>query len=175
MADRYPKRTPNIGEIVFEVKNWKVHHAMHADRWSIKGIDLHVRRGEIVGIAGLMGAGRTELAMSIFGRSYGQGISGQVFMKGREVDTSTVEKAVKHGIAYVTEDRKGYGLVLDETINWNTTLGQPGCRQSSQHAWSTAGANTSVAEEYRKKLNIRSSDVFQRVVNCRAATSRRWC
>ncbi|MDO8248270.1 MAG: sugar ABC transporter ATP-binding protein, partial [Rhodoferax sp.] len=122
MADRYPKRTPNIGEEVFEVKNWKVHHEVHADRQVIKGVNLHIKRGEIVGIAGLMGAGRTELAMSIFGRTYGQGISGQVFLHGKEIDTSTVQKAIDHGIAYVTEDRKGYGLVLDETIAWNTTL-----------------------------------------------------
>jgi putative multiple sugar transport system ATP-binding protein len=163
MADRYPKRTPNIGEVVFEVKNWKVHHAMHADRLAIKGVNLHVKRGEIVGIAGLMGAGRTELAMSIFGRSYGQGISGQVFMKGREIDVSTIEKAVKHGLAYVTEDRKGYGLVLEETINWNTTLANLGA--VSHNAVIDAGREYQVAEEYRKKLNIRCSDVFQRVVN----------
>jgi putative multiple sugar transport system ATP-binding protein len=163
MADRYPKRTPSIGEVVFEVKNWKVHHAMHADRLAIKGVNLNVRRGEIVGIAGLMGAGRTELAMSIFGRSYGQGISGQVFMKGREVDVSTIEKAVKHGLAYVTEDRKGYGLVLEETINWNTTLANLGA--VSHNAVIDGGREYQVAEEYRKKLNIRCSDVFQRVVN----------
>ena len=163
MADRYPKRTPNIGETVFEVKNWKVHHAMHADRLAIKGVNLHVKRGEIVGIAGLMGAGRTELAMSIFGRSYGQGISGQVFMKGREIDVSTIEKAVKHGLAYVTEDRKGYGLVLEETINWNTTLANLGA--VSTHTVIDGGKEYKVAEEYRKKLNIRCSDVFQRVVN----------
>ncbi len=163
MADRYPKRTPNVGEIVFEVKNWKVHHAMHADRLAIKGVNLHVKRGEIVGIAGLMGAGRTELAMSIFGRSYGQGISGQVFMKGREIDVSTIEKAVKHGLAYVTEDRKGYGLVLEETINWNTTLANLGA--VSNNSVIDSGREYQVAEEYRKKLNIRCSDVFQRVVN----------
>ena len=163
MADRYPKRTPNIGETVFEVKNWKVHHAMHADRLAIKGVNLHVKRGEIVGIAGLMGAGRTELAMSIFGRSYGQGISGQVFMKGREIDVSTIEKAIKHGLAYVTEDRKGYGLVLEETINWNTTLANLGA--VSTNTVIDGGKEYKVAEEYRKKLNIRCSDVFQRVVN----------
>ena len=163
MADRYPKRTPDIGEVVFEVKNWRVHHAMHADRLAIKGVNLHVKRGEIVGIAGLMGAGRTELAMSIFGRSYGQGISGQVFMKGREIDVSTIEKAVAHGLAYVTEDRKGYGLVLEETINWNTTLANLGA--VSHNTVIDGGREYQVAEEYRKKLNIRCADVFQRVVN----------
>lgn len=163
MADRYPKRTPRVGEKVFEVKNWKVHHDEHADRQVIKGIDLHVNRGEIVGIAGLMGAGRTELAMSIFGRTYGQGISGQVLMHGQEIDTSTVKKAIDHGIAYVTEDRKGYGLVLEETIAWNTTLAN--LDAVSRRTVIDHGREFSVAEDYRRKLNIRSPDVFARTVN----------
>ncbi len=79
LTDRYPDRDAEIGETIFEVKNWNVYHAIHADRHLIKGVDLHVRKGEVVGIAGLMGAGRTEFAMSVFGRSYGQKISGQVF------------------------------------------------------------------------------------------------
>jgi putative multiple sugar transport system ATP-binding protein len=163
MADRYPKRTPKIGETVFEIKNWRVHHAEHADRAVIKGVNLHVKRGEIVGIAGLMGAGRTELAMSIFGRTYGQGISGQVLVHGREVDTSTVQKAINHGIAYVTEDRKGYGLVLEETIAWNTTLAN--LDGVSTHMVIDEGREFKVAEDYRRKLNIRSPDVYAKVVN----------
>jgi putative multiple sugar transport system ATP-binding protein len=163
MADRYPKRTPNIGPKVFEVKNWKVHHDVHPDRVVIKGVDLHVNRGEILGIAGLMGAGRTELAMSIFGRTYGQGISGEVLLNGKPIDTSTVQKAINHGIAYVTEDRKGYGLVLDETIAWNTTLAN--LRAVSTHGVIDEGREFGVAEDYRRKLNIRSPDVFARTVN----------
>ncbi len=163
MADRYPKRTPNIGEEVFEVKNWQVHHEVHAHRQVIKSVNLHVKRGEIVGIAGLMGAGRTELAMSIFGRSYGQGISGQVFLHGKEIDTSDVQKAIDHGIAYVTEDRKGYGLVLDETISWNTTLAN--LKAVSNYQVIDEGREFKVAEGYRRKLKIRSPDVFARTVN----------
>jgi putative multiple sugar transport system ATP-binding protein len=163
MADRYPKRTPNIGAKAFEIRNWKVHHAEHADRQIIKGVDLHINRGEIVGIAGLMGAGRTELAMSIFGRSYGQRISGQVLLGGKEIDTSSVQKAIDAGLAYVTEDRKGFGLVLDETIVWNTTL-------ANLEAVSTGGVinegrEFGVAEDYRRKLNIRSPSVLARTVN----------
>jgi putative multiple sugar transport system ATP-binding protein len=163
MADRYPKRTPNVGEKVFEVKNWTVHHAEHADRKVIKGVDLHVKRGEIVGIAGLMGAGRTELAMSIFGRTYGQNTSGQVFLNGKEVDTSTVQKAINHGIAYVTEDRKGYGLVLEETIAWNTTLAN--LPAVAKRSVVDEGREFGVAQDFRKKLNIRSPNVFARTVN----------
>ena len=163
MADRYPKRTPNIGSTVFEIKNWKVHHEVHADRQVIKGVNLHVKRGEIVGIAGLMGSGRTELAMSLFGRTYGQGISGDVFLHGKAIDTSTVQKAINHGIAYVTEDRKGYGLVLDETIAWNTTLAN--LEAVSTYAVIDEAKEFQVAEEYRQKLNIRSPNVFARTVN----------
>ena len=163
MADRYPKRTPNIGDTVFEIKNWQVHHDVHADRQVIKGVDLHVKRGEIVGIAGLMGAGRTELAMSVFGRTYGQGISGDVFLHGKAIDTSTVQKAIDHGIAYVTEDRKGYGLILDETIAWNTTLAN--LEAVSRYTVIDEGIEFKVAEDYRQKLNIRSPNVFARTVN----------
>jgi putative multiple sugar transport system ATP-binding protein len=163
MADRYPKRSPNIGGKVFEVKNWQVRHEVHPERQVIKGVNLHINRGEIVGIAGLMGAGRTELAMSIFGRSYGQGVSGQVLLHGKEIDTSTVQKSIDCGIAYVTEDRKGYGLVLDETIAWNTTLAN--LQAVSEHGVIDEGREFSVAEEYRRKLNIRSPDVFARTVN----------
>ena len=163
MADRYPRRTPNIGDKVFEVKNWKVHHEVHPERVVIRGVDLHVNRGEIVGIAGLMGAGRTELAMSIFGKTYGRDISGEVFLHGKKVDTSTVQKAINNGIAYVTEDRKGYGLVLEETIAWNTTLAN--LSAVSDNAVIDEGREFKVAEDYRRKLNIRSPDVFARVVN----------
>ena len=163
MADRYPKRTPNIGDKVFEVKNWKVHHEVHPERVVIKGVDLHVNRGEIVGIAGLMGAGRTELAMSIFGKTYGRDISGDVFLHGKPVDTGTVQKAINNRIAYVTEDRKGYGLVLDETIAWNTTLAN--LKAVSKNNVIDEGREFKVAEDYRRKLNIRSSDVFARTVN----------
>ena len=163
MADRYPKRTPQVGEKVFEVRNWQVHHEVHPDRQVIKGVNLHVSRGEIVGIAGLMGAGRTELAMSIFGRSYGQGINGEVFLHGQKIDTGTVQKSIDAGLAYVTEDRKGYGLVLEETIAWNTTLAN--LAAVSSHSVIDEGREFGVAEEYRRKLNIRSPDVFARTVN----------
>ncbi len=163
MADRYPKRTPNVGDTVFEVRDWVVHHAIHPERKVIKGVNLNVKRGEIVGIAGLMGAGRTELAMSIFGRTYGQNISGKVLLNGKEVDTSTVQKAIDQGIAYVTEDRKGYGLVLDETIAWNTTLAN--LSAVSTKTVVDEGKEFSVAQDFRKKLNIRSPNVFARTVN----------
>ena len=163
MADRYPKRSPAIGQTVFEVSDWTVHHHMHADRQVVKGVSLHARRGEIVGIAGLMGAGRTEFAMSVFGRSYGQGISGSVRIDGRQADVSTIERAIRHGIAYVTEDRKGYGLVLDDEIRRNITLAN--LPAVSSRLVIDEGREFAVATDYRHKLNIRCAGVFQPVVN----------
>jgi putative multiple sugar transport system ATP-binding protein len=163
MADRYPQRTPRIGETVFEVRDWRVHHALHAEREQIKGVNLHVRRGEIVGIAGLMGAGRTEFAMSVFGRSYGQRISGTVLMHGKEVDVRSVEKAIAHGIAYVTEDRKGCGLVLDDDIRRNISLAH--LKGVSRGGIVDEGEEFKVAIGYRRALNIRSPGVHQPVVN----------
>ncbi len=163
MADRYPHREPKIGGTVFEVRDWTVFHEQHADRKFIKGVNFHVRAGEILGIAGLMGAGRTELAMSIFGRTYGRNISGKVLLRGQEVDVSTVEKAVNHGIAYVTEDRKGYGLVLENEIKHNISLANlPGV---SKRGVIDDGREYSVAKDFQRKMNIRCPDVFQYVGN----------
>ncbi len=163
MADRYPQRQPNIGETVFEVRNWRAYHPQHSEREFIKGIDLEVRRGEIVGIAGLMGAGRTELAMSIFGRSWGCRISGQVLLHGKPIDVSTVEKAVAHGLAYVTEDRKGNGLVLSEDIQFNVSLAN--LQGVSTTTVIDNGREHQVAQDYREKLRIRCSGVDQKTVN----------
>ena len=163
MADRYPKRTPNIGETVFELRDWRAFHPQHADREVVKNISLSVKRGEIVGIAGLMGAGRTELAMSVFGKSWGQRISGKAMLHGKEIDVSTVQKAVAHGLAYVTEDRKGNGLVLNEDIQWNTSLANlPGV---SKNGVIDDGREFAVAQGYREKMRTRCSGVDQKVVN----------
>jgi putative multiple sugar transport system ATP-binding protein len=163
MADRYPHREPQIGEVVFEVKNWTVHHEIHSERQVVKDVSFQVRRGEIFGIAGLMGAGRTELAMSIFGHSYGQMISGQVFLNGHLINTSNVQKAIDCGLAYVTEDRKGYGLVLEETIAWNTSLAN--LSAIAQRGVLDTGREYAVAQQYREQLNIRSPDVLAKTVN----------
>lgn len=163
MADRYPPRVATVGATIFEVRNWRVQHPEHHDREVIKGIDFHVGKGEVVGIAGLMGAGRTELAMSLFGRSYGRRITGTVLKNGREIDVGTVQKAIAHGIAYVTEDRKALGLVLEEDIKKNISMANLGgvskrlvIDEQREHA---------VAADYRGKLRIRCSGVLQKVLN----------
>ena len=163
LEDRYPPRQPQIGEVVFEVKNWSVYHPLHAERQVIKGIDLTVRKGEVVGIAGLMGAGRTEFAMSLFGRSYGRRISGEAFLHGRKLDLSTVGRAVQQGIAYVTEDRKTYGLNLIDHIKHNITIAN--LQGVSRHTVIDDLRELDIANEYRKQTNIRSPSVYQKVGN----------
>ncbi|MFB7271033.1 multiple monosaccharide ABC transporter ATP-binding protein [Streptomyces sp. NPDC056244] len=162
---RFPERTPYEGdpgaEPALEVRDWTVHHPIDQQRKVVDGVSLQVRRGEIVGIAGLMGAGRTELAMSLFGRSYGRGISGTVFKDGREIRTRTVPEAVAHGIAYVTEDRKQYGLNLIDTIGRNITMSA--LSKVSRRGVVDEHEETRVAESYRKSMNIKAPTVFEQV------------
>jgi putative multiple sugar transport system ATP-binding protein len=163
MTDRYPHREPKIGEKLFEVRDWRVEHPLHAGREVIKSVNLHVNRGEIVGIAGLMGAGRTELAMSVFGHAYGRNVTGSAYMGGREVDVSSIQKAIANGLAYVTEDRKTLGLILNEDIKNNVTLANlPGV---ARRGVIDDAREAAVASRYRRTLNIRSSSIFQRTLN----------
>ncbi len=163
LTDRFPPRDAKIGEPMFEVSNWSCYHPLHADRQMIKDVSMSVRRGEVVGIAGLMGAGRTELAMSLFGRAYGQKISGEVKIHGKPADVSSIPKAIEAGLAYVTEDRKTYGLVLIDHIKHNITLAN--LEGVSSHSVIDEVKELSVANKYRKDLAIRCSGVFQTTVN----------
>jgi putative multiple sugar transport system ATP-binding protein len=163
MENRYPGRTPEIGDRILRVADWSVYHPEHDDRQVIRNVGFDVRAGEVVGIAGLMGAGRTELAMSIFGRSWGQNITGSVEMHGQPVDVSTVSRAIDAGLAYVTEDRKTLGLILDDSITRNITLANlPAVARGSVL---NENAEQRVAEGYRADLGIRTPGVFQKVVN----------
>ncbi|MEN3792545.1 multiple monosaccharide ABC transporter ATP-binding protein [Fulvimarina sp. MAC3] len=163
LEDRYPPREPKIGETMFEVRNWTSTHPLHASRKVVDDVSFKARAGEVVGIAGLMGAGRTELAMSVFGRSYGTYVSGEVLLHGKPVDTSTVERAIKAGICYVTEDRKGYGLILDETIRRNIPLANLAGISNGLVVDDRKEAR--IASEYRDRLRIKSSSIAQETVN----------
>jgi putative multiple sugar transport system ATP-binding protein len=163
MAHRYPDRIPVIGEVLMEVRGWNVWHPEQHARQMIRDAAFTVRKGEIVGIAGLMGSGRTELAMSLFGRSYGRNISGEVLIAGQPADTSTVTRAIEAGLAYVTEDRKALGLILDEPIVRNITLAN--LAKVAVRGILNKAQETQVAEKYREALGIRTPGVHQRVVN----------
>jgi len=163
MTHRFPERTPQIGGVIFEVKDWNVFHPEQAGRQVIYDAQLSIRRGEVVGIAGLMGSGRTEFAMSVFGRSYGKHITGTVIKDGEELTLHTVSQAIEAGIAYSTEDRKQLGLILIDDIQHNTSLAAP---QKVANGW-VMNENLEVveAEKLRKSMNTKCSSIKQKTVN----------
>ena len=164
MTDRFPKRPDvKVGAVSMEVKNWTVYHPLYSERKVVDNVSFKVHKGEVVGISGLMGAGRTELAMSIFGKSYGTKISGQVFMNGKEVKLNTVQEAIDNKLAYVTEDRKGNGLILSKSIKMNTSLAN--MKGISNGKVIDADKEYAIAEEYRKKLKTKCPSVEQNVGN----------
>jgi len=163
LTHRFPPRDSKIGEIIFEVRDWNVYHPLHEDRKVSTNVNINVRKGEVVGIAGLMGAGRTELAMSIFGRAYGTRISGKAYRNGKEIDISTIDKAIANGIAYATEDRKAYGLVLIQEIKDNITLAN--LEEVADAGVINEPKEMTVTSEYRDKLNIKCSSIQQLAVN----------
>ena len=163
IADRFPKREPKIGEVLMEVKDWTVHHPLYSDRKVVDNVNLNVRKGEVVGISGLMGAGRTELAMSLFGKSYGSNIRGELYINGKKVQLNTVQEAIKNHLAYVTEDRKGNGLILSNPIKINTTLAN--LDAISRHTVIDKDKEYNVAVDYKNKLNTKCPTVEQNVGN----------
>jgi putative multiple sugar transport system ATP-binding protein len=164
LVDRFPKRDDvKIGERAMEVEHWNACHPLYSDRKVVNDVSFYVRKGEVVGICGLMGAGRTELAMSIFGKSYGVNISGKVRIKGQEVALNSVREAIRHKLAYVTEDRKGNGLILGNPIKINTTLAN--MQAISRRSIIDKDKEFAVAEDYRDKLKTKCPSVEQNVGN----------
>ena len=159
LVDRFPKRTAEIGEVAFEVENWTVYDPLDEDSLKIKNVSFHVRKGEILGIAGLMGSGRTELAMSLFGKSYGHNITGTIRKDGKELQLGNVRQAIESGIAYLTEDRKEAGLILIDDIRRNISLASLG--KLSERGVVNMHEEVLVAEKYRDALRIRSSSIYQ--------------
>ena len=161
LTNRYPVREGvTIGDTIFEVKDWNVFHPEDGKRQVLKDINISVKAGEVVGLAGLMGAGRTEFAMSLFGQSYGQKISGTVKINGKEVHLKTVKDAIDNKLAYVSEDRKTYGLVLINDIKENMTLAaRP--KFFSKHGVINGNDEIVAAEEYKKRINVKANSIEQ--------------
>ena len=164
ISDRFPKRDSEIGDVCFEVMDWNAYHPIYSERKIVDNVSFNVRKGEVLGISGLMGAGRTELAMSIFGKSYGDNISGKIIKDGKVIHLNSVQDAIKNKIAYVTEDRKGNGLILSNAIKTNTTLA------NLREICSSAGVidrdkEYKVAVEYKEKLKTKTPSVEQFVGN----------
>ena len=163
MTNRYPAREGvKIGDVIFEVKDWNVYHPDDADRQMLKNINIQVRAGEVVGLAGLMGAGRTEFAMSVFGKSYGQKISGIVKINGKEVELNSVKDAIDNKLAYVSEDRKTYGLVLIDDIKHNMTMAALR-KFFSKHGVVNANDEILSADEYMGRIKVKANSIEQAV------------
>lgn len=164
MTVRFPKRESFVGnENVLEINDFTVHHPMTPERAVVDHVNLTVKKGEVVGIAGLMGAGRTELAMGLFGKSYGRNISGTVKINEKEVILSNVKAAIENKLAYVTEDRKGNGLILSKSITLNTTLSS--LKKVSKKGVIEKDREFLVANQYREKLKTKCTSVWQNVGN----------
>ncbi|BEL03270.1 sugar ABC transporter ATP-binding protein [Actinoplanes sichuanensis] len=161
LQSRFPEHEPKIGEVFFEVRDWTVRHPISAERLVCKNSNFTVRRGEIVGFAGLMGAGRTELAMSVFGRSYGVHLGGKIFKDGREVDIRSVADAIKNGLAYVSEDRKAIGLNLLDDIKTSVVAAK--LSKITRRGVLDEAAQYHEAESYRKSLRIKTPTVDEPV------------
>lgn len=163
LSQRYPEHQRQPADVLMEVHEWNVWHPEQIDRQMIYDVNFTVRRGEIVGIAGLMGSGRTELAMSLFGKSYGRLISGEIAIEGVRVECNSVDQAIAAGLAYCTEDRKELGLILDEPVVTNITLAN--LVAVADNGVLNKAEEQRVAERYRAAMNIRTPNVFQKVLN----------
>ena len=164
ISDRFPKRSGvAIGDVCMEVKDWTVFHPVYRDKKVVDNVSMYVRKGEVVGISGLMGAGRTELAMSLFGHSYGHTTHGTLTLGGKEVKLKNEKDAIRHGLAYVTEDRKGNGLILSNPIRVNTTLAN--LEGVCHRGVVDQDMEYAVSDDYRKKLKTKCTGVEQDVGN----------
>jgi len=159
ITDRFPKRNNPIGDIVFEVRNWTVYNPDNPEMKKLDNVNITVRAGEVVGLAGLVGAGRTELATSIFGKYYGDNISGTTLINNKEVNLNSIPKAIENGLAYMTEDRKEFGLVLIETVKENTTLAN--LKKIAKGGVIKDHEEILAAEDYRRKLNTKTPSILQ--------------
>ena len=163
LTNRFPPRESKVGEVSMEVRNWTVYHPLFTERKVVDDVSITLRKGEVVGVAGLIGAGRTELCKSVFGRAYGTKISGQLLIDGKEVYLNSVSEAIQAGLAYITEDRKGDGLVLSDSIKHNTTLAR--LDFVSEHGIVDVDREYQAADEYKKKLGVKAPSVEQTVGN----------
>lgn len=163
IVDRYPKRDCKFGNVCLEIKDWTAYSEDFSDRIVVNHVNLKIRKGEVIGIAGLMGAGRTEFAMSVFGKSYGRNISGKIFKDGKEIQINNVADAIKNGIAYVTEDRKSQGLILIDSIKHNATI--PSLNKISKNSVINDSQEISISREYMKKLKIKAPNIDQNTGN----------
>lgn len=158
----YPEREKKpIGDVIFEIRNWNAYDPRKG-REILQDININIRRGEVVGITGLMGAGRTELALSLFGNSARYKVSGEMLIKGQGVKLSHPVKAIKAGLAYATEDRKGDGLILIHDVKTNITIAN--LNRILSLGVINSNAEIKDARELVDSLNIKTPSIEQKVM-----------
>jgi putative multiple sugar transport system ATP-binding protein len=159
----YPKReNRQFGEVVLNIENWNAYDPA-LGRSILKDINFHVKKGEIVGFAGLMGSGRTELALSIFGNPDGYNITGEIFIMGNKKRFRRPQDAINAGVAYVTEDRKGDGLILIQDVKQNITIAN--LKEIANRGVVNENTEVNVANEYKVSLNIKTPSIEQKISN----------
>ena len=163
LDSRYPDHSPKLGKELFRVEKWKMFHPLDSKRLVAKEVSFNVKAGEIIGFAGLVGSGRTETAMSIFGRQYGTNASGKIWLDGKEVKFPNVRSAVDVGVAYATEDRKTYGLNLISSIRENTSLANLGTL--SKYGVIDQDVERKTAEKFRKDFRTKAPNIEMPVGN----------
>jgi len=175
LEHRYPRKAHSAGRTVMEVKDWSVWHPELTDRRFIKNVNFQVKQGEILGLAGLMGAGRTELVMSLIG-AWGSKSEGSISIDGKHARIENPRHAIQQGISYLSEDRKGNGLVLGMNILENATLAslqkeaKHGVLEGVESQLHTAGIINHLHEilitnHYVKRLSIKTPSIEQKVEN----------
>lgn len=164
MDNIYPKREKHeFGDVALELKDWTVFDPIK-NREILHRVNVNVRKGEIVGIQGLMGAGRTELALSIFGNPTGYKLTGgELYLEGKKVHFKHPKEAIKEGVAYVTEDRKGNGLILMQDIRYNITIAN--LEALVQGLAINENEEIKVANSYKDSINIKAPSIEQKVGN----------
>jgi ABC-type sugar transport system ATPase subunit len=176
LTSRYPRKEHKAGDVVMEVKNWTVYHPDLIDKKAIDNVNFKIRKGEILGVAGLMGAGRTELFLSLFGKSWGREISGEILIDGKPVQIHSPRDAIQAGFTYLSEDRKEKGLVLGMDILANTTLSSLervsdyGVMEGFDKQVAKAGIinylkEVRITNHYVKQLQIKTPSIEQKVKN----------
>jgi putative multiple sugar transport system ATP-binding protein len=168
---------PRVGhepseEVVFEVRNWNAYNPA-LGRTVLRDVNFKIKKGEIVGFAGLMGSGRTELALSVFGNPTHYQISGEVYVQGKKATLAHPREAIKSGVAYLTEDRKGNGLILIQDVRQNISLAN--LEELAHRGVVDANAEIKVANEYRASLNIKTPTVAQKVGNLSGGNQQKVC
>lgn len=159
LTHRFPERKNAPAEVVMEVKNWTVYHPDYHNIKVVEDASFTLRRGEILAFCGPMGAGRTELMMSIYGRSFGSRCQGELYIKGEKRETATTKDAIEAGLGYVSEDRKSLGLILIQDVKSNISISS--LRKLSRMGVVSSQKEIQEAEKYKSELHIKTPSINQ--------------